>query len=64
MMAETTPAEAPAKAAPPPHAHHDAAAAAPHDDTTLEFKGRIAVTDEDIGGDPYNHTGRFRRAIR
>jgi hypothetical protein len=38
--------------------------AAPHDDTTLKFTGRMAVTDEDAGGDPYNRTGRFRRVVR
>jgi len=40
------------------------AEATPRDDTTLKFTGRIAVTDEDVGGDPYNHAGRFRRVIR
>ena len=38
--------------------------AAPRDDTTLKFTGRIAVTDEDAGGDPYNREGRFRRVVR
>ena len=38
--------------------------AAPHDDTTLKFRGRIEVTDEDAGGDPYNRMGRFRRVVR
>jgi hypothetical protein len=36
----------------------------PHDDTTLAFDGLIKVADEDIGGDPYNRTGRFKRAVR
>ena len=35
-----------------------------HDDTTLRFEGRMAVNDEDCGGDPYNHTGKFRRTVR
>lgn len=35
------------------------------DSTTLEFEGRIRVAgDDDAGGDPYNHTGRFRRNVR
>lgn len=34
------------------------------DSTTLKFEGRIAVTDEDAGSDPYNRTGRFRRLVR
>ena len=34
------------------------------DDTTRKFSGRMNVADDDAGGDPYNHTGRFRRAIR
>ena len=38
--------------------------ATPRDDTTLKFTGRIAVTDEDAGGDPYNREGRFRRLVR
>lgn len=35
-----------------------------HDDTTLKFAGRMSVTDEDAGADPYNRTGRFRRLVR
>ncbi len=35
-----------------------------HDDTTVSFEGRMAVNDEDCGGDPYNHTGKFRRTVR
>ncbi len=35
------------------------------DPTTLDFEGRIRVSsDDDLGGDPYNHTGRFRRNVR
>jgi len=34
------------------------------DNTTLKFTGKIAVTDDDGGADPYNRTGRFRRVIR
>jgi hypothetical protein len=34
------------------------------DDTTVEFEGRMKVADDDGGGDPYNRTGRFRRAVR
>ena len=35
------------------------------DDATLNVEGALQVsTDEDIGGDPYNHTGRFERLVR
>jgi hypothetical protein len=34
------------------------------DPTTLKFDGKVAVSDEDSGGDPYNRTGRFRRLVR
>lgn len=34
------------------------------DPTTLKFEGRITVTEEDSGSDPYNRTGRFRRLVR
>ncbi len=37
---------------------------ADEDSTTLKVSGPIRVTDEDAGGDPYNRTGKFRRAIR
>ncbi len=46
------------------HAEPNAATDRYEDDTTLKFSGRMNVSDEDAGGDPYNHTGRFRRAIR
>jgi hypothetical protein len=39
----------------------DSAAA---DSTTLKFEGKIAVSDEDAGSDPYNRTGKFRRLVR
>jgi hypothetical protein len=39
----------------------DAAAA---DSTTLKFEGKIAVSDDDAGSDPYNRTGKFRRLVR
>jgi hypothetical protein len=47
-------------------------AAHPHEDdeqdpTTLKFSGPVRlsdVSDEDVGSDPYNRTGRFRRLIR
>jgi hypothetical protein len=39
--------------------------AAPHEDpTTLKFEGKVAISDEDAGSDPYNRTGRFRRVVR
>lgn len=34
------------------------------DPTTLKFEGRIVVSDEDSGSDPYNRTGKFRRLVR
>jgi len=39
----------------------DSAAA---DSTTLKFEGKIAVSDDDAGSDPYNRTGKFRRLVR
>ena len=39
-------------------------AAANEDPTTLKFEGKVAVSDDDAGGDPYNRTGRFRRVVR
>jgi hypothetical protein len=37
----------------------------PDDDpTTLKFDGKVAVSDDDAGSDPYNRTGRFRRVVR
>ena len=44
-------------------------AAHPHEDdeqdpTTLKFSGPVRLSDEDVGSDPYNRTGRFRRLIR
>ncbi len=38
--------------------------AAQADSTTLKFEGKIAVSDEDAGSDPYNRTGKFRRLVR
>ena len=32
--------------------------------TTLKFDGKVAVSNEDLGGDPYNRTGRFERLVR
>lgn len=34
------------------------------DATTLKFEGKIGVADDERGGDPYNHTGRFKRSVR
>jgi len=34
------------------------------DPTTLKFEGKVAISDEDAGSDPYNRTGRFRRVVR
>jgi hypothetical protein len=36
-----------------------------HRDTTVvKFDGSLRVGDEDVGRDPYNHTGRFQRLVR
>ena len=42
----------------------NADAAANEDPTTLKFEGKVAVSDDDAGSDPYNRTGRFRRVVR
>ena len=34
------------------------------EDGTLSYKGRLNLSDEDAGSDPYNRTGRFRRNVR
>ena len=34
------------------------------DPTTLKFQGKVALSEEDAGADPYNRTGRFRRLFR
>jgi hypothetical protein len=34
------------------------------DPTTLKFEGKVAISDDDAGSDPYNRTGRFRRIVR
>lgn len=36
-----------------------------HRDTTVvKFEGSLRIGDEDVGRDPYNHTGRFERLVR
>jgi hypothetical protein len=35
-----------------------------NDPTTLKFDGKVAVSTEDTGSDPYNRTGRFERLVR
>jgi hypothetical protein len=42
-----------------PHEHDEAP-----DPTILKFDGPVELSDEDVGSDPYNRTGRFRRLIR
>jgi len=43
----------------------DAGANATNDDpTTLKFEGKVAISDDDAGSDPYNRTGKFRRLVR
>jgi hypothetical protein len=34
------------------------------DPTTLKFEGKVAISEEDSGSDPYNRAGRFRRFVR
>jgi hypothetical protein len=34
------------------------------DPTTLQFDGKVTVSSEDTGSDPYNRTGRFERLVR
>jgi hypothetical protein len=38
--------------------------AADDDPTTLKFEGKVAISDDDAGNDPYNRTGKFRRLVR
>ena len=40
------------------------ASAADDDPTTLKFAGKVAISDDDAGNDPYNRTGKFRRLVR
>ena len=57
---------APAAAA-PQRAREDVAGqetAADEDPTTLKFDGKVAISDDDVGSDPYNRSGRFRRIVR
>jgi hypothetical protein len=42
----------------------DERADANEDPTTLKFEGKVAISDDDAGSDPYNRTGRFRRVVR
>lgn len=42
----------------------DESASANEDPTTVKFDGKVAISDEDVGNDPYNRTGRFRRLVR
>jgi hypothetical protein len=49
------------------HVRKDVAAeeaAANEDPTTLKFDGKVAISDDDAGSDPYNRSGRFRRIVR
>jgi hypothetical protein len=39
-------------------------ATANDDPTTLKFDGKVAISEDDAGSDPYNRTGRFRRCVR
>ena len=61
----TQDAVAPTAAKQPVRADHASDDAPTNEDpTTLKFTGKVAVSDEDAGSDPYNRTGRFRRVVR
>ena len=34
------------------------------DPTTLQFDGKVALSIDNAGSDPYNRTGRFERLVR
>ena len=46
------------------HVRKDVDDEANEDPTTLKFEGKVAISDDDAGGDPYNRTGKFRRVVR
>jgi hypothetical protein len=46
------------------HVRKDVDDEANGDPTTLKFEGKVAISDDDAGGDPYNRTGKFRRVVR
>lgn len=46
------------------HIREQLAQNATDDPTTLKIEGRITVTEEDSGSDPYNRSGGFRRLVR
>jgi hypothetical protein len=46
---------------PPPESHEHERE---QDPTTLKITGPVEIVDEDVGADPYNRTGRFRRLVR
>ena len=46
------------------HDERDKHASQDADPTTLKFEGKVALSEEDAGSDPYNRTGRFRRFVR
>ena len=65
MERATTSGAPPAAPAAAPQTFREQEAREPADPTTVTFEGRIRVSsDDDSGGDPYNHTGRFRRNVR
>jgi hypothetical protein len=44
--------------------HEEAESADAEDSTTLKCDGPVQLSDEDVGNDPYNRTGKFKRLIR
>jgi hypothetical protein len=46
------------------HFREELGESANDDPTTLKFEGKVALSDDDAGSDPYNRTGRFRRLVR
>jgi hypothetical protein len=71
MQRQATTTEAPQPGAPDASELHFRDQGEPNDGgarndaTTLAFEGLMKVSGEDdLGGDPYNRTGRFKRTVR
>ena len=71
MQRQSTTTEAPQGSAPDaPDLHfrdqgESTEGEARNDATTLAFEGLMNVTgDDELGDDPYNRTGRFKRTVR
>jgi hypothetical protein len=66
MQRPVTTTETPANGAPDAsNLHFRDQSDGARNDATLAFEGLMRVSgDEDVGGDPYNRTGRFKRTVR